>query len=371
VSVDTGSKQSTPRRAWIVGLGLIGGSLGLRLRQEGWWVAGTDIDEGRAERALGMGAVDAVVADGESPGGRVDLAVACTPASEIVAVIEKILNDARHDVVVVTDVGGVKSEIVGQLDQLRYIGGHPMAGSEAEGLDGADAGLFEGAIWVLTPSSHTPENLYQRLASAVACTGAEVVALSAERHDELVALVSHLPHLSAAALMSVVGTQPQDDEGVLFRLAAGGFRDMTRVAAGHPGIWPSIVEQNRAAVLKALDQYLDRVGHIRELVAAEDLVGLEQLLTQARQARHRLPARRRGGPGELVEVRVPVPDRTGVLAEVTTCLGEAGIGIFDLEISHAAGSARGVLSLLVAEEAAEEALRSLAARSLRPSRHEL
>ncbi len=223
-----------------------------------------------------------------------------------------------------------------------------MAGSEQEGVEGADPDLFLGATWVLTPGQHTSGEAYSEAQALVRSFGANPVALDPRRHDELVALVSHTPHLTAAALMNLAADEAASD-AVLLRLAAGGFRDMTRVAAGHPGIWPDVVAENQDAILAALDRLTARLGELRTIVAEQDRSKLLELLQRAREARVNLPT---GAPAlsQASELRLPVPDRPGVIAEVSTLLGGLGVNIFDVEIAHSAEGDRGVLVLIVDAE---------------------
>jgi prephenate dehydrogenase len=144
-----------------------------------------------------------------------------------------------------------------------------MAGSEQEGIDGADGELFEGATWVLTPTATTDADAYTRLRTVVSSMGADVFALPAQRHDELVAVVSHVPHLTAATLMRLAA-EGAEEHAALLRLAAGGFRDMTRIAASHPGIWPDICAENRDAIVHVLDRLVDQLWQVRDLVANGD-----------------------------------------------------------------------------------------------------
>ncbi len=153
----------------------------------------------------------------------------------------------------------------------------------------------------------------------------------------------------------------------MLRLAAGGFRDMTRIAAGHPGIWPDICAENRGAIVGVLDRLLAALSEMRDVVAAGDRAGLLALLETARAARTNLPSRVAGRPEELVELRVPVPDRPGVLAEVTTLAGELSVNILDLEIAHSAEGDRGVLLLLVDAGQSEVVRGALFARGYRPA----
>ncbi len=347
--------MSAPRAA-VVGTGLIGGSIGMALRAQGWFVTGRDHDRTRAERALALGALDAIGSDPDA-----ELAVVATPVGAVAAEARALVSPST----IVTDVGSVKGPIVGAVDHPRFVGGHPMAGSEQEGVEGADPALFQGATWVLTPTATTDPDAFTRLRSVISSLGADVVAIPADRHDELVAVVSHVPHLTAAALMGIAADRAEEHATVL-RLAAGGFRDMTRIAAGHPGIWPDICAENRAAIVEVLDRLLDRLGSLRSIVASGDRSGLLDQLERARAARVSLPTRAARAES-LVEVRVPVPDRPGVLAEITTLAGELGVNIEDLEIAHSAEGDRGVLLLVVDARSADLIRGAFVARGYRPS----
>jgi prephenate dehydrogenase len=345
------------RRAAVVGTGLIGGSIGLALRAQGWHVTGADRDEAHAARAFELGVVDAVGHDAEAA-----ITFVATPAGAVAEVVTSVLRSSDG---FVTDVGGVKASIVDAVADPRFVGGHPMAGSEQDGVDGASGDLFEGAVWVLTPTEATSDAAFAEVAAVVRSFGADVVALPPERHDELVAVVSHVPHLTAATLMQLADERAEEHRALL-RLAAGGFRDMTRVASGHPGIWPDICGENRTAIVDVLDRLVAALTEMRDVVSGNDRERLLELLDHARLARVNLPARIRR-PEDLCEVRVPVPDRPGVLAEVTTLASELDVNIVDLEIAHSSEGARGVVILLI-ERARSERLRGgLVARGYRPS----
>ncbi len=240
-----------------------------------------------------------------------------------------------------------------------------MAGSEQDGIEGADADLFEGAVWVLTPTGTTDDAAFARLRSVITDLGADVVALAPDHHDALVAVVSHVPHLTAASLMRLADERSTEHRALL-RLAAGGFRDMTRIASGHPGIWPDICTENRTAIVDVLDGLLASLTEVRDIVADADRTGLLTLLERARTARANLPSRLTGA-GDLCEVRIPVPDRAGVLAEVTTLAGTLDVNIADLEIAHSSEGDRGVLILVVEAGAAERLRAGLLDQGYRPS----
>ncbi len=265
----------------------------------------------------------------------------------------------------VTDVAGVKAPVVDSIDDGRFVGGHPMAGSEQLGVEGASPDLFEGAVWVLTPVGGTGADAYALVRSVVSSLGAEVLALPPDRHDDLVAVVSHVPHLTAASLMRLADQRSADDAPLL-RLAAGGFRDMTRIAAGSPAIWPDVCVENRGAIVEVLDQLLRSLGDLRDAVAKSDRDEVLGVLQRAQAARRNLPGRA-VQPDELAELRVPVPDRPGVVAEVTTLATDLGANIFDFEMAHSAEGDAGVL-ILVVEAAVAESLRAgLVDRGYRPA----
>jgi len=360
-SEPAGSSQVGLDRVGLIGTGLVGGSIGLALRAAGVHVTGYDRDPTRLAEARAIGALDGE-ADEAGVARDAEVVVVAVPVGQVADTVIAALDAGAA---VVTDVGSVKAPVVAAVEAARpdlasrYVGGHPMAGSEQDGLTGADPDLFVGATWVLCPTPSTDAAAFATVRTLAASLGAEVLAVSPEDHDALVAVVSHVPQLAASTLMDVAATRGED-HATLLRLAAGGFRDMTRVAAGHSAIWPDICVANRDAIVLALDDYVAALGRIRDQVAAQDRDGVLDVLERARSARRRLP---RGGPGDeaLVELRVPVADRPGVLAEVTTLAGSMGVNIADVEIAHSVEGGGGVLVLLIpeAESAAlEDALRT-------------
>lgn len=351
------ASPTTAPRANIWGTGLIGGSIGLALRAQGWQVTGRDADPGIAARAEELGAIDRIGVDPDA-----DITFIAAPVQAIPAAVAEALRTTRG---AVTDVGSVKAPIAAATSDPRFIGGHPMAGSEQLGVDGADPTLFVGAVWVLTPEPSTDPDAFAAVDAAVRSMGAEVVALTPTRHDALVAVVSHVPHLTAAALMTIADERAEE-HAALLRLAAGGFRDMTRIAAGSPTIWPDICAENRPAILDVLDLLVAQLGQLRAMVADGDRQGLLDTLETAQVARRNLPSRA-VQPEALTEVRVPVPDREGVIAEVSTLASELGVNIVDLEIAHSSEGDRGVLILLVDHARADAFGDGLTIRGYKPA----
>ena len=342
-------------RAQIVGTGLIGGSVGLALKGAGWHVTGSDARVDVEQAALRAGVVDAVGTDRSA-----SLVVICTPSAQVVGVAQAALDASTDPGLIVTDVSGIKAAIVEGITDPRFIGGHPMAGSEQVGVAGARADLFVGATWVLTPGAATPPASYGRLLAIVRSLGAQGLALSAPDHDRLVAHVSHVPHLVASALMNEAAAAAESDAALLL-LAAGGFRDMTRVAAGDPSIWPDLCVENASAILETLDALETQLSTLREAIAAKDRSAISRALVSASAARQALPGRA-ADPDQLCEVRIPVPDRPGVLAEVTAAASELGVSVVDVEIAHSVEGGRGVLIVVVAREQADRYAATLRTR---------
>lgn len=358
----TDPSQPSTRRANVVGLGLIGGSISLALRARGWQVTGDDACADNVTQALQRGVIDV---DAGAAGGldrAAEITFVAVPVSAVADQVRRALRDTDG---VVTDVGSVKASICRRCDDPRFVGGHPMAGSELDGLEGAEGDLFNGAVWVLTPVEHSDDETFATVRGVVAALGAEVVALPPERHDEVVAVVSHVPHLAAATLMRLAADRAVE-HAALLRLAAGGFRDMTRVASGRPDIWLDICDQNRPAIVEALDRLIGGLAEVRAVIAEADRATLERHLLAAREARSNLPARVTH-PEALAELRIPIPDRAGAAAEVFTLAAELGVNIADFEVVHVAESTRGVAVVLVDRQAAELFRGGLIARGFRPA----
>jgi len=346
-----------PRTAQIVGVGLIGGSVGMALRQAGWKVIGVEPDSEKADRAIEVGAVDEI---GEA--GPCDLAVVATPVGAIPDAVRMVLDAGAR---FVTDVGSVKAPVADAIADSRFVPGHPMAGSEQDGVDGASPDMFRGARWVLTPSPNTDDQALTFVRDVVAGFGAQVIVVTPERHDSLVAVVSHVPHLAAATLMRLAESRAHEHRALL-RLAAGGFRDMTRVAAGHPAIWPDICTENRTAIVDVLDEFVADLTELRDIVFRGDQERLMAHLSAARTARRNLPTTA-PIPEEVSEVRIPVHDQQGEIAAIATLASDLDVNIYDLEIAHSSEGPRGVVVILVDTSMVERITGGLMATGYRPS----
>lgn len=326
------------------------------MRAGGWRVSGKDENPEREAEARSRGFVDAIGIDADA-----EVSFVATPVSKTIDAAKLLLRTTKG---VVTDVGSVKSAIVEALADARFVGGHPMAGSELQGLDGADAEMFRGAVWVLCPSPATSDATFSTVAALARELGGDVLAIPAVRHDQLVAVTSHLPHLAAATLLSLARSRA-DDHAAVMRLAAGGFRDMTRVASGHPGIWLDICKQNQDAIVDAIDAMIGGLSEMRNIVHGSDSVALLERLNEARTVRANLPGRVRELT-DVAEVRIPIPDRPGAAAEVFTLAAELGVNTANFEVSHSVEGDRGVLVMVVDSTSVELFRGGLLARGFKP-----
>lgn len=349
------STEAPQRTAGVLGLGLIGGSVALGLSEQGWRVVGDDHDPSVVESALANNVIS------ESGLAGADIVFVAVPAASVTGAVQRALSDTNG---FVTDVASVKTAIAGNIDDPRFMAGHPMAGSEQSGLDGARPDLFDGAVWVLCPSASTDDTTLVEIRSVVSTLGADVVVIDPERHDELVAMISHVPHLTAATLMRLASDRSLEHRALL-RLAAGGFRDMTRIASGDPGMWIDICAANKLAIASVLDDLVSSLGELKEIIVSDDSERLLELLTDARAARTNLPSSALH-PSQLSEIRVPVTDQPGELQQVLSLAGELNINVYDIEISHSAERDGGLLIVVVSTESAPMLDAGLVARGYRP-----
>lgn len=287
----------------ILGLGLMGGSLGLALRKPGtrWRVRAYARREETRRRALEIGACDEVFSAPEAAAREASLVVICVPVRaslDLLAACAPVLGEGA----VVTDVGSTKRWIMERAPQFlaasraTFVGSHPMAGSERDGLDAARADLYRNAVVAVTPGN-APAQAVIKVSAFWRDLGAQVCLLDPETHDRLVARTSHLPHVAAALLADVVGR-----EGVmesLARLTGRGFADTTRVAQGPPSVWRDVLETNADMVLRELTVFEERLASVKKALETGDFNAVEEILTRARLRRQALLEARYGtGEGE-------------------------------------------------------------------------
>ncbi len=362
---------SSDERLVVVGAGLVGGSIALAARAAGMGaVTLVEVDGAVAARAAALGLAPQVTSDLEGAVAGADVVIAAVPAGAVPEVLLRAAA-AAPATAILSDAASLKSGSTldvtsrlrdGGLAPERFVGGHPMAGSERSGPEAADAQLFQGASWVLTPTAATADHALTRLSALVRRLGARVVALPPQRHDELVAIVSHLPQVVASSLAAVAADAVDSAGDAVLSVAGGGFRDTTRIAASDPDLWVPILRGNRAAVLEVLDAYDDTLAEFRTALRAGRWDELHALLARASAARQRLVPK--PAPRAMADVVVPMDDRPGQLATATTALGAAGINVEDLTMRHAPIGGRGALLVRVGAEDRDAAVTVLHAAGL-------
>lgn len=337
----------------VVGTGLIGASVGLAAQRAGIGeVAGWDPDAEHLARAAERGAVEPAAELGPALEGA-DLAVVAAPVTALPTQVRAVL-DASGAGCTVTDVGSTKAGVcAAAAGEPRFIGGHPICGSEARGPERANAELFEGATWFLTPVAATEPERYKLLHGFVSSLGAVPVAVDPEAHDRLVAVTSHLPHALANVLLNQAGSARIDGHEPL-AAAGGSLRDMTRVAGANPRIWVDIFLENRDALAATLAEHRRRIEQLETALAAGDAGFLARWIGEASGNRRRLLASAYDDPGTLQRLRVHVPDRPGVIAGIAQALGAERINIADFDLQHLSSDRGGTLTILVAGESEAE-----------------
>ncbi len=334
-------------RIAVLGVGLIGGSIGLAARaRAGAEVRGYDPDPAVAERALALGAIDRVADSVAAAVGGAEAVFVAAPVGALAATVAEALAAAGPDCVV-TDVGSTKRLLAEASADERFIGGHPLAGAETEGVEHAREDLFEGATWYLTPvRAGTAGVLYERLHALLRRLGARPSAIDAATHDRLMACVSHLPHVLANVL-AAQATRTLDAPGAERVPAVGpSFRDAIRVAGANSAIWTDIYVANADALLGAIGDLEGRLRSVRTMLGDGDAGALAAWNESARADRDALLGA--GMTGESVnELRVNVPNRPGVVAEIALALGEAGVNIGDMVLSPSPDNSRGTIALWI------------------------
>ncbi len=346
----------------ILGVGLIGGSIGLAAHgRAGAEVCGYDPDASVGERALELGAIQRQAPDIDSAVAGADVVFVAAPVSALAATVQAALDAAAEDCVV-SDVGSTKHLLEAAGSDLRFIGGHPLAGAETAGVEHARADLFDGATWYLTPSQgNTPGVLYERLHRLLVAIGARPTAIDAHTHDRLMACVSHLPHVLANLLVSQAATLLGGSQESPNLPAVGpSFRDSTRVAGANSAIWTDIYMSNRHALIDSIDQFSARLQQVRAWLSAQQADHITVWNEQARADRDALLGAGLAG-GSVCELRTSVPNRPGVIADIALALGRAGVNIVDMALAPSQDNRQGEVALWIrGQEQAERAISLIA-----------
>jgi prephenate dehydrogenase len=342
-------------RIAVLGVGLIGGSIGLAARERlGAEVVGWGPRERTLTKARERGAVDHVADSVEAAVADADAVFACAPVELLPALVEEALAAASENTVV-TDAGSTKRALVDAIADERFVGGHPLAGAETAGVENARADLFDGAPWYLTPRPTTSGILFERLHRLIVAFGARPSAIDAETHDRMLAAVSHLPHVLANVLVTQAAEVVTDGEPL--PRTGPSFRDMTRVAGANSDIWTGIYVSNREAIANEVDGVIGRLQSIAESLREGDAEALRIWNDTARDERRRLLESGERGP--VAELRLSVPNRPGIVAQVALALGKAGVNIADMALAPAPDMRSGSMTLWIAGEGEAERAKRL------------
>jgi len=329
-------KMQPVHKVVIIGLGLIGGSLGLAWKRVGAVeeVIGVDNNIEACRRAEQLGAVHLATTDISKAVKDAQVIILAVPVEKMIGLAKVIVRNMPENCIV-SDVGSTKSGVVKSLNEIFakkgvYIGGHPMAGSEVAGIEGADPYLFENAAYILTPDQE--ETLaFETISYLIENLGAKKMVMSPLEHDKIVAAVSHLPHVVAAALVNTVGDVEKEWARTLM-LAAGGFRDTTRIASGSPDLWQGICITNKEHLISVIDLLQNNLALFKNSLLNDGLHKIEDFFVKARDTRENIPAKRRGFLPQVFDLVVIVPDEPGVIGSLAQLLGQQNINIADIEI---------------------------------------
>lgn len=348
----------------VIGLGLIGGSLALALKDavKDVSVTGYDIISDAMNIARYRHIIDRIANNYSEAVSDADLVIIATPISRIIEVVDAIKDNLKKGAIL-TDVGSAKENTVTEVSRRLgsdyvFIGGHPMAGSENEGVLSAKPDLFRNAFYILTPTQDTKTEALAALHSLLSKIGAKVISISPGEHDEIVSLISHLPHIMSTSLVALVDKE-QTKLKNLFKLCAGGFRDMTRIAVSNPKMWLDISFENKKEIIKAIDKYIGYLDKFKQSLNSGDTEYVRKHYNEAREARLNLPKYVEKDISKLYELMIAIPDKRGVLSEITLAISSSSINIEDISIFHSTEyTGGGILKILVEGENAGDIAKS-------------
>lgn len=336
-------------RVFIIGLGLIGGSLALCIKNEHRFctIIGYDINSEQLQLAKALGVIDDYVHNIEEGATNADLIIISAPVNETNKIIQLLASLSLKEDVIVTDTGSTKRKIMQSAQLLIekgivFIGGHPMAGSHKSGVSAAKVILFENAFYLLTPGPSISEKKIETLINWLNGTNAKFLSTTPYEHDYLTGVVSHFPHIIAASIVRQT-KRLTASESLIPRLAAGGFRDITRIASSSPKMWQDILMQNKEILLELLDQWMEEMEWVKSLLKQENSKEILHFFQEAKNFRDGLPMNKKGAIPAFYDLYVDVPDYSGVISEITGFLAKEEISITNIRILETREELYGVL----------------------------
>ncbi|MDQ0271074.1 prephenate dehydrogenase [Cytobacillus purgationiresistens] len=336
-------------RVFIIGLGLIGGSLALSIKKlhQDSVLVGYDINDEQARLGKMLGVVDETVSSIKEGAETADLILIAAPVNETGRILASLPKMNLKNNVIISDAGSTKKEIVKMAAGLKesgnvFIGGHPMAGSHKSGVQAAKAILFENAFYLLTPEAHIPEEAIATLQRWLAGTNARFITVTPDEHDHLTGVISHFPHIIAASLVHQA-EKSSESQKLIPRLAAGGFRDITRIASSSPEMWRDILIHNNDVLLSLLEDWQVEMERVKSLLQMADKDDIFSYFLGAKQFRDELPQKQKGAIPAFYDLFVDVPDYPGVISEITGYLAKEKISITNISIRETREEINGVL----------------------------
>ncbi|KXH82017.1 prephenate dehydrogenase [Sporosarcina sp. HYO08] len=336
----------------IIGLGLIGGSLGLALkRNANLHVIGFDRSYQTADEAYRRGIIDTIAPSAEAACRNADVIIFATPVNTTVRLLQEAETWKLKENVIISDTGSTKKPIMDAAANLIekgiiVIGGHPMAGSHKSGVSAALGHLFENAYYVLTPSHTADEEQIQRMRHLLLPTKGKIVVLDAIEHDRMTAIVSHFPHIVASSLVGRLEDQ-HEHQPFVKQLAAGGFRDITRIASADPVMWRDITLQNQEELLTQIDGWMEKMTEVRQMIASNDENHIYEFFADAKKFRDTLPLTSKGAvQGALYtpfDLHIDIPDTPGIISEITKILADERISLTSIRIVETRTDVYGIL----------------------------
>jgi len=343
----------------VAGLGLIGGSLAKALAAEQQhFLIGFDKNEQTIKYALEHEIIHTSETNFKPAALKADIIIFAAPISETIELMKQLNDIPFTKDVIVTDVSSVKGSIIKQANQLTnehvvFIGGHPMAGSHKTGIEAAKSHLFENAIYVLIPTKKCLDAQVERLKNVLQVTKSHFLVLKPEEHDEMTSVISHFPHLIASSLVHQA-RKWEKKHAYLPNLAAGGFRDITRIASSNPKMWEDIFYHNRDKMVQLLDEWVMEMQTMRKLIVEENKLRMIDYLEQAKEYRDGLGTKQRGAIPSFYDLFVDVQDEPGAIAQVIQLLADHDISITNTRILEIREGISGVLRLSLPTKEAQD-----------------
>ena len=324
---------------YIAGLGLIGASMALGIKRDhpDYKILGYNRSQASRDIALERGIIDHGTDDFASFAPLADVIILTLPIKQTIAFIQELAGLNLKEGVIISDAGSTKSAIVDAAEKylagkpVRFVGAHPMAGSHKTGAASADVNLFENAYYIFTPSSLTSSDTLEEMKDLLSGLHARFIEIDAKEHDRVTSQISHFPHILAAGLMEQTAVYAQEHE-MTRRFAAGGFRDMTRIAESEPGMWTSILLSNRETILERIEDFKDRLDEIGQAISKGEEEQIWNFFNQAREQRQAMEIHKRGGVDSSYDLYVDVPDEEDVILRILELL--RGTSLVNIHINE-------------------------------------